>query len=723
MCRRVLFLASLVFVLCRAGYGDLVAHWDLNEGSGTTTAAAVGSPAADGTFVGTTWLTTGLSPAGGTTAAAFFNSSNSDRIETNLTGITGQAARTVAAWIKAEPTQNNNAVMVGWGLNNPTERWSFRLNASAGNGSQWALRLEIQGSYAITQTPLNDGQWHHVAATHDDGATIEQVSFYVDGQLEGGLSGTSGGGSINTAASNVVIGNSGHSVAGYGFDGAIDDVRLYDHALSDVEVLAAMEGSSGGYPLASGPNPADGALLEATWANMSWRAGDSAVSHDVYLGDSFDGVNEGAEGTFAGNQATTMLVVGFPGFPVPGGLVPGATYYWRIDEVNDADPNSPWKGPVWSFSIAPKTAYNPDPADDAESVAQNAELTWAPGFEAKLHTVYFGDNFDDVNNASGGLLLGDITFTPPGPLELAKTYYWRVDESDPPSTYRGEVWSFRTEGTAADPIPVKGAVEVSPTPIVKWTAANLAASHEVYFGVDADAVAIAGKGSPEYKGAKALGEETYDAGRLELQTTYYWRIDEVNDTQPGSPWIGNVWSFTTGDFLVVDDFEAYNDIDPPDPNSNRIFDNWIDGFGTTTNGALVGNDLPPYAEQGVVHGGAQSMIYAYDNAGKTSEATLTLAYPRDWTTEGVTKLSLWVRGSSTNAADRLFIALNGTAVVYHDDPAATQIGGWRQWVIDLTAFGVNLTNVNTITIGIGTKNSPAAGGTGTMYFDDIRLIR
>jgi hypothetical protein len=73
--------------------------------------------------------------------------------------------------------------------------------------------------------------------------------------------------------------------------------------------------------------------------------------------------------------------------------------------------------------------------------------------------------------------------------------------------------------------------------------------------------------------------------------------------------------------------------------SSRIFDNWIDGFGTTTDGALVGNDLPPYAEHGVVQRGNQSMVYAYDNAGKTSEATLTVAM-RDWTVEGVTKLSL-----------------------------------------------------------------------------------
>ncbi|MFH1718679.1 MAG: hypothetical protein ABIF19_15090 [Planctomycetota bacterium] len=105
---------------------------------------------------------------------------------------------------------------------------------------------------------------------------------------------------------------------------------------------------------------------------------------------------------------------------------------------------------------------------------------------------------------------------------------------------------------------------------------------------------------------------------------------------------------------------------------------------------------------------------------------MTLVYPRDWTEEGVTGLSLWFRGTSANSAERMYIALNGTAVVYHDDTAVTQKTGWNQWVIPLQAFadqGVALTNVNTITIGVGTKNSPAAGGTGTMYFDDIRLYR
>jgi hypothetical protein len=139
--------------------------------------------------------------------------------------------------------------------------------------------------------------------------------------------------------------------------------------------------------------------------------------------------------------------------------------------------------------------------------------------------------------------------------------------------------------------------------------------------------------------------------------------------------------------------------------------------------------LPPYAEQSIVHGGDQSMPYFYDNNLKTSEATLTLVSPRDWTAEGVTKLSLWFRGSSSNDAERMYVALNGNAVVYHEDPAAAQMSGWNEWIIDLSAAGgfadqgVGLANVTSITIGFGTKNSPAAGGSGKVYFDDIRLVR
>jgi hypothetical protein len=480
---------------------------------------------------------------------------------------------------------------------------------------------------------------------------------------------------------------------------------------------ASMRGEAGP---AYGPKPADGSLHPDTWVNLTWRAGPFAVSHDVYVGDNFDDVNRGAGETFRGNQTSTSFLVGFPGYPYPDGLVPGTTYYWRIDEVNDADPNSPWKGPVWSFSIPPRTAYNPQPADGAEFVATDAKLSWTAGFGAKLHTVYLGTDFDSVSNATGGLPQGTTIYNP-GPLQEQKVYCWRVDEFDAVATYKGAVWGFTTPGAAGSLQPANGAADVQMVTKLSWTPATNATSHQVYLGTDKEAVRNATTASPEFKGDKALGDETLNPGKLAWHTTYYWRVDAVDNAGTVK---GLVWSFTTADFLLVDDFESYNDIDPPDPASNRIFDKWIDGFGTTTNGALVGNDLPPYAGQTIVHGGAQSMPYRYDNNLKTSEATLTLIYPRDWTDEGVGKLSLWFRGVSANAAERMYVALNGSAVVYHDNPKVTQTAAWTEWVIDLEAFqGVNLTNVDTITIGFGTRNSPAAGGAGTMFFDDIRLIR
>jgi len=384
--------------------------------------------------------------------------------------------------------------------------------------------------------------------------------------------------------------------------------------------------------------------------------------------------------------------------------------------------NSPWKGNVWSFSIPPKTAYFPDPADGAEFIDPNAIFTWAGGYGSKLHRAYLGDNYDDVNNAAGGMPLGSPSYDP-GTLEREKVLYWRVDEFDGAETHKGYIWSFTTPGAVGNPQPANGAVDVQMNATLSWTAADNAVSHELYFGADADAVKSATTASTEYVGPRALGAESYDPGGLAWDSSYAWRVDEVYPTETVK---GLVWTFTTADFILVDGFESYDDIDPlpGELGTNRIFDKWLDGFGTTTNGALVGNPLPPYAEQTVVHGGAQSMNYAYDNANKTSEATLTLVYPRDWTEQGVAKLSLWFRGASGNVAERMFVTLNGVAVVYHDDASATQITGWNQWVINLQEFvGVSLMNVNTITIGIGTKDSPTAGGTGTMYFDDIWLVR
>ena len=125
-----------------------------------------------------------------------------------------------------------------------------------------------------------------------------------------------------------------------------------------------------------------------------------------------------------------------------------------------------------------------------------------------------------------------------------------------------------------------------------------------------------------------------------------------------------------------------------------------------------------------MHSGLQSMPLAYDNAVGKSEATLTLTSNRDWTVKGVNALTIWYRGDSANAAEPMYVVLNGSASVANDNPDAALATNWTAWNIDLQAFadqGVNLTNVNTITLGFGNRTNPVAGGSGIMYFDDIRL--
>jgi len=692
--------------------------------------------------------------------------------------------------------------------------------------------------------------------------------------------------------------------------------------------------------VASRPVPANGAQLTDTWVSMSWRAGDFALSHDVYLGDNFDDVNDGAGNTFLGNETATFFVVGFPGFPFPDGLIPGTTYYWRVDEINETDPNSPWKGNVWSFTIPSIIAYDPSPADGTKLIDPNANLSWTEGFTAKLQTVYFGDNFDEVNNATGGLPQATSTYNL-DTLGFNKDYYWRVDSFDGITTHKGNVWSFRTiheipvtdpnlvgwwtldegsgitvldqsgygnhgmlksdpqwvigydgdalmfdgvddfvevphdeiltvdnevtvmawinterhtgppgqdyqgivakgnstrsyslytqsagtlhfsttsegayvgsssstqvplnewvhvaavvvdgghvyyingepAGTGGGGITLPGTADTDPVVIgrtqegatrsflgliddvriynraltqdeieqimrgdptlawnpdpangaikdidlvmpLSWSPGETVSQHDVYFGTDRDSVSSADVSDTTgvYQARQSATSYTPADGVEWGGGPYYWRIDEYNTD--GTVSKGKIWSFMVSDYLTVDDFESYNDINEGEPGSNRIYLGWLDGYDNPAiNGSVVGYADPPFAEQTIVHSGNQSMPFAYDNGVGKSEATLTLTSRRDWTREGVSTLVIWYIGDAANAPETMYVVLNGTAAV-NNNPNAAQAEEWTEWSIDLQAFGINLTNVNTITLGFGNRSNPVAGGSGSVFFDDIRL--
>jgi len=245
-------------------------------------------------------------------------------------------------------------------------------------------------------------------------------------------------------------------------------------------------------------------------------------------------------------------------------------------------------------------------------------------------------------------------------------------------------------------------------PTLKWEAGDRAAQHDVYFGTDQTAVTEATTTTAGiYRGRQTLDSTSYTPTEVPLTwgQTYYWRIDEIE--ADGTMHVGNVWSFTAADFVVVDDFETYNDID------NKIYETWSDYYANNT-GMTVGHFEPPFAERTIVNGGRQAMYMRYDNDGTVNEGTNyeqsgTLTYseaerewqvPQDWTSNGVNTLSLWFRGllpsfgSLTEGAQTYTITARGTGITGASDQfhfAYQRLSG----VGSITAKVVSMTNTGT----------------------------
>jgi hypothetical protein len=294
------------------------------------------------------------------------------------------SALTISAWVKCENTGDHQTL---FNARAADATWVIHPELRSEGNFRWLLRAAGGTTiFDIRAGTVTWDEWLHYAGTYDK--ETGKAILHINGEViqEENVSNPQ-----NIAGDWKMGARVGYDIDdARAFTGLMDIFCIFRRALSLAEISKVMQGEA--YPYALGPDPADGAIIEQAWATLSWSPGDFAVSHDVYFSDNFNDVNDGTGDAFRGNQILTYFVVGFPGFPYPDGLVPGTTYYWRIDEVNDEDPNSPWKGDVWSLSIAPKTAYNPDPSDGAEFVDPAVTLSWTAGFGAKLHTVYLDDN-------------------------------------------------------------------------------------------------------------------------------------------------------------------------------------------------------------------------------------------------------------------------------------------------------------------------------------------
>jgi len=358
---------------------------------------------------------------------------------------------------------------------------------------------------------------------------------------------------------------------------------------------------------------------------------------------------------------------------------------------------------------------------------------------------------------------GVLRATDPADAEVSTEIHWSIGsewDSGPSDEFEGIVDDARfwIRSLSAEEVAeiFKGDVDLahSPKPAnlsttdvekalpLSWSPGDMAAQHDVYLGTDGLAVEGADTSDTTgiYRVRQAATSYTLPEG-VEANQVYYWRIDEYNTDATISK--GRTWSFTVADYLVVDDFEDYNNSSP-----HRIFQRWIDGIGYSLDdffpvgnpgngtGAALGHDIwspGPYyqgeiMETDIVHGGAQSVPLYYDNSSTpfVSEIDRTFAIPQDWNRRGVNSLTLWFRGESGNAADQLRVALtdstNKSATVQHPDAAATTIGLWTEWNIGLTDFaGVNARAIKKMTIGVGDRAIPQPGGSGKLYIDDIQL--
>jgi hypothetical protein len=568
----------------------------------------------------------------------------------------------------------------------------------------------------------------------------------------------------------------------------IDDIYMVDG--KSLAVPGAAKGPAGG------PRPDDKATDVLRDATLSWTPGLYAMTHDVYLGTSFDDVNTASVGSpllvSQGQDANSYQPTGRFDF--------GQTYYWRVDEVNAPAEGAVYKGEVWSFTVEPESVavdgnhitatasssgtadtgpektidgsglnasdqHSTNPNDMWVSSGTDPSPAWIqyafdkPYVLDKLLVwnsnqsleVLFGFGAKDVTveysvDGAAWTTLGDFvlarapgapTYTPNSTISFGRIMAQYVKLTIH-TNWGGalqqkslsEVRFLAIPVAAREPTPAVGATDVAPQTTLTWRAGRLAASHEVYLGMDSNAVA---DGTAPMVTTSA---PAYDA-TLDMASTYYWKVVEVNAAEDPVAWDGDVWSFSTADYIVVDDFESYTNNSP-----KRVFQTWIDGAGFSPDeffpsgnpgnatGAIVGNDpqLGNIMETTVVHGGVKSMPFFYDNttATATSETTRTFATARDWTKSAVTTLTLYFYGDVDNTGSApLWVKLTdqsgksatATFGAAGEDVTAMADQAWTEWNMPLSGFaGIDLTKVASMTVGVGPGTA-----SGQLFLDDIRL--
>jgi hypothetical protein len=588
------------------------------------------------------------------------------------------------------------------------------------------------------------------------------------------------------AESNVTTVNIDENPFGMGGDatngaeywtGSMSDVALFTVALSPELIQSVMAGGGLSPELASAPNPENEIVDVPRDVTLAWGPGDFAVKHNVYLGTSWEDVNNASLadplGTVVGQDLSASEFAA-------GVLEFGRAYYWRVDEVNGAPDNTVFKGEVWSFEVephgrpitmitatassssadnmGPENTINGSGLDDLDQHSTTGTDMWlsgpgaSPWIQYDFDKVYkldellvwnsnqmiesfvglggkdvvieTSENGTDWTVLEGATLLnqatGAATYTANTVIDFAGVLAQSVRITINagyglmPQYGLSEVRFLYIPTFAMEPEPADGSLTGSASVELSWRSGREAVSSEIYLGTDAADLALLGTTTGNSIAASALN----------YSTTYYWSVTEVNEAAEVAAYAGDVWSFVTPDFGIVDNFDQYDD------KCNRIFFAWEDGLGHSGGddiddcdvpasngnggGSIVGNDQAPFAERTIVNAGStQSLPLNYDNAFGQSETALMLD-GQDWTASGVQTLTVAFYGTEGNTGT-LYVKINNSKIVYDGDAAAIGTAAWQAWNIDLAGVG-GLQNVTSLTIGVD-----GASAAGMLYIDDIRL--
>jgi len=711
MCRKLIYLVSFILVLSAASSvrADLVGHWTLDDGSGTTVADISGK-GNDGTIVNNpTWIPGiqglalefhGLGVPGG--GGDYIDCGNDASLD-----ITGPIS--IALWIRpdADDPEGNltTTAPMAKAMQGMSPSWSFQVRYGWGQGApepNMAFTFNTSPrAWAFVGKKLERFEWCHIACSYD-GTTLK---CYLNGEETD----STPMGAITSSSTPVLIGSEGW---GCDWIGAIDDVRMYDHALSEPEILGAMEG--GIPPTAWGPKPADGALYLDTWADVSWKPGPKAVSHDVYFGDNFDDVNEASRTNPQGvlvsqNQEDTT-------YDPPGLLEFAKSYYWRVDEFNDAEPNSPWKGNTWSFTVIDHFIVDDfeDYTDFSPDIIYEA---WLDGWEVEANGSTVG--YPDPPAAEQSIVHGGKQSMPFFYDNSGTANYSEAERSFSPA----QDWTREDVGILSlwfrgHPSYVAGFTE---GPTGTYT---MVASGEDIWG-NSDQFHFAWK---EHSGAASIiakvesVENTHGFAKAGVMIRDTLEADSANVALLITPENGVRFQFRNTAGGITDRFFEEGITAPQWVKLERTVGGLVRAYYSADGSTWTQLNLTTVAMNTPMYIGLA--LTSHDTA-LTCEAKFS-----NVTSDGTGQ---WVNqdiGILSNDAEPMYVTVgdgSGTAAtVYHANLDAALINTWTEWNIplaDLSNQGVVLTDVSKLAIGFGGADNPQSGGSGIVFFDDIRLYR